>query len=181
MVLFEFVWPTTTFVLLLLAHDCTGQVKASAWVVLSPFILEAPVSKSNSIKQLGFMPWWAVLYRIDIICILHYIIWYYIILYIYIHIYIYIFYMASFSIFGAFFPDVWQPGLGFFPLAHLGPLPEAHLVVRGSSDRSRQPGPELQPNQVPPRDLQRWDPWDIWEGYRKFLGTLTVIFFRSKV
>lgn len=41
MVLFEFLWPATTFVLLFLAHDCTWQVKASAWVVLSPFILEA--------------------------------------------------------------------------------------------------------------------------------------------
>lgn len=47
MVLFEFLWPATTFVLLFLAHDCTWQVKASAWVVLSPFILEV----------LGFFLW----------------------------------------------------------------------------------------------------------------------------
>ena len=39
-VLFEVIWPLTTFIMLLLAQNC-GQLRASALAVLSPFFLEA--------------------------------------------------------------------------------------------------------------------------------------------
>ena len=39
-VLFEFLWPISTLILLLLAKDCSWKLKSSTWVVLSPFILE---------------------------------------------------------------------------------------------------------------------------------------------
>lgn len=40
-VLFEFTWPTATFVSLVLARDCSGKLQASAWLVLSPYLLKA--------------------------------------------------------------------------------------------------------------------------------------------
>lgn len=40
-VFFEFAWPITTLILLLLTKSCTWQLEASTWVVMSPFILEA--------------------------------------------------------------------------------------------------------------------------------------------
>lgn len=40
-VLFEVIWPATTFIMLLLANSCTSGLIASTWVVLSPFFLEA--------------------------------------------------------------------------------------------------------------------------------------------
>eukprot|EP00435_Cladocopium_sp_Y103_P010566 s2053_g2.t1 len=40
-VLFEVIWPVTTFIMLLLAQNCTSELRASTWVVLSPFFLEA--------------------------------------------------------------------------------------------------------------------------------------------
>ena len=40
-VLFEVIWPATTFIMLLLANSCTSGLVASTWVVMSPFFLEA--------------------------------------------------------------------------------------------------------------------------------------------
>ena len=41
MVLFEVIWPATTFIMLLQADSCTPGLIASTWVVLSPHLLEA--------------------------------------------------------------------------------------------------------------------------------------------
>ena len=40
-VLFEVIWPVTTFIMLLLADSCTPGLIASTWFLLSPFFLEA--------------------------------------------------------------------------------------------------------------------------------------------
>lgn len=39
-VLFELAWPPATFAFLILATDCSWQLRATGWAMLSPYLLQ---------------------------------------------------------------------------------------------------------------------------------------------